>query len=224
VKLVDAPRTSPMGTMTTCNICQNFITDWLRLPLNQYETTFLRQKTIHTHAPMLAKQFFRIYAKIPAWYRSYIECMQLRKFDTNRNSAEFELQGADGEYLLQAIEGFAAKEEIAILQDLLEDICTVKKGVIRMWIGQWMVKIWDNLHDVHLEHQKLKSVSYAGAAHGMFTYRKATNGMTMVYPPTYRTSNRSLLEISAKFLQPKAAQPKAAQPMQEESKDFDPYA
>ena len=202
--------------MTTCNTCQNFITDWLRLPVNNYETSLLRQKTIDAHAPMIAKQLFRIHAKIPTLYRCYIESMQVRKFDSNLYKVGFEghvSQGADGEFLLQAIEMFAGKEEIDILQTLLEDICTVKKGLIRMWIGQWLIKTWDNLNDVHQEHQKLKSVSYAGAAHGMFTFRKATNGMMMAYPPTYRTSSRCLLGTSAKALLPKA-----------ESKDFDPYA
>ena len=108
-------------------------------------------------------------------------------------------EGADGECLLQALEMFTGKEEIEILQEMLEDRCTRKKGAARRWIGQAFVKLWDILHEIHMEHLGIIQTSNGGAAHGLRTCMRF-QGKIVLCPPVYRASIHSLVEISGGFL------------------------
>jgi hypothetical protein len=197
---------------TTCEICQGFIADWILLPLTEgeEETAFIKPKSLHAHAGEIARQLFAIYARIPHTYRGFIECGQVgylrtliytynRKNMCQRGLSEMIEEGADGECLLQALEMFTGKEEIDILQEMLEDWCTRKKGAARRWIGQAFVKLWDILHEIHREHLGIIRTSNGGAAHGL---RKCIRfqGNIVLCPPVYRSSIHSLVEISGGFL------------------------
>jgi len=197
---------------TTCDICQGFIADWILLPLTEgeEETAFIKPKALHAHAGEIARQLFAIYARIPHTYRGFIECGQVGYLRTlvytyNRNNmsqrgwSQMIEEGADGECLLQALEMFTGKEEIDILQEMLEDWCTRKKGAARRWIGQAFVKLWDILHEIHREHLGIIRTSNGGAAHGL---RKCIRfqGNIVLCPPVYRSSIHSLVEISGGFL------------------------
>jgi len=197
---------------TTCDICQGFIEDWILLPLaeGEEETTFIKPKSLHAHAGEIARQLFAIYARIPHTYRGFIECGQVGYLRTlvytyNRNNmsqrgwSQMIEEGADGECLLQALEMFTGKEEIDILQEMLEDWCTRKKGAARRWIGQAFVKLWDILHEIHREHLGIIRTSNGGAAHGLRTCRQI-QGNIVLCPPVYRSSIHSLVEISGGFL------------------------
>ena len=196
----------------TCGICQGFIADWILLPLREGEgeTAFIKPKSLHPHAGEIARQLFAIYARIPHTYRAFIECGQVGYLRTlvytyNRNNmcemafAQMIQEGADGECLLQALEMFTGKEEIDILQEILEDRCTRKKGAARRWIGQAFVKLWDILHEIHMEHLGIIQTSNGGAAHGLRTCRQI-QGKMYLCPPVYRASIHSLVEISGGFL------------------------
>ena len=196
----------------TCGICQGFIADWILLPLREGEgeTAFIKPKSLHPHAGEIARQLFAIYARIPHTYRAFIECGQVGYLRTlvytyNRNNmcemafAQMIQEGADGECLLQALEMFTGKEEIEILQEMLEDRCTRKKGAARRWIGQAFVKLWDILHEIHMEHLGIIQTSNGGAAHGLRTCRQI-QGKMYLCPPVYRASIHSLVEISGGFL------------------------
>jgi hypothetical protein len=197
---------------TTCDICQGFIEDWILLPLaeGEEETTFIKPKSLHAHAGEIARQLFAIYARIPHTYRGFIECGQVGYLRTlvytyNRNNmsqrgwSQMIEEGADGECLLQALEMFTGKEEIDILQEMLEDWCTRKKGAARRWIGQAFVKLWDILHEIHREHLGIIRTSNGGAAHGLRTCRQI-QGKMYLCRPVYRSSIHSLVEISGGFL------------------------
>jgi hypothetical protein len=196
----------------TCGICQGFIADWILLPLREGEgeTAFIKPKSLHAHAGEIARQLFAIYARIPHTYREFIECGQVGYLRTlvytyNRNNmcemafAQMIQEGADGECLLQALEMFTGKEEIEILQEMLEDRCTRKKGAARRWIGQAFVKLWDILHEIHMEHLGIIQTSNGGAAHGLRTCVRI-QGKMYLCPPVYRASIHSLVEISGGFL------------------------
>ena len=197
---------------TSCDICQGFIADWILLPLTEgeEETAFIKPKSLHAHAGEIARQLFAIYARIPHTYRGFIECGQIgylrtlvytynRKNMCQRGLSQMIEEGADGECLLQALEMFTGKEEIDILQEMLEDWCTRKKGAARRWIGQAFVKLWDILHEIHREHLGIIRTSNGGAAHGL---RKCIRfqGNIVLCPPVYRSSIHSLVEISGGFL------------------------
>ena len=196
----------------TCDICQGFIADWIQLPLaeGEGETVFIKPNSLHAHASEIAKQLFAIYARIPHTYRGFIECGQVgylrtlvytynRKNMCQRGWSEMIEEGADGECLLQALEMFTGKEEIEILQEMLEDRCTRKKGAARRWIGQAFVKLWDILHEIHMEHSGAIKTSNGGAAHGLRRCMRF-QGKTYLCPPVYRSSIHSLVEISGGFL------------------------
>jgi hypothetical protein len=196
----------------TCGICQGFIADWILLPLREGEgeTAFIKPKSLHPHAGEIARQLFAIYARIPHTYREFIEYGQVGYLRTlvytyNRNNmcemafAQMIQEGADGECLLQALEMFTGKEEIEILQEMLEDRCTRKKGAARRWIGQAFVKLWDILHEIHMEHLGIIQTSNGGAAHGLRTCMRF-QGKIVLCPPVYRASIHSLVEISGGFL------------------------
>ena len=196
----------------TCGICQGFIEDWILLPLREGEgeTAFIKPKSLHAHAGEIARQLFAIYARIPHTYREFIECGQVGYLRTlvytyNRNNmcemafAQMIQEGADGECLLQALEMFTGKEEIDILQEMLEERCTRKKGAARRWIGQAFVKLWDILHEIHMEHLGIIQTSNGGAAHGLRTCMRF-EGKMYLCPPVYRASIQSLVEISGGFL------------------------
>ena len=196
----------------TCSICQGFIADWILLPLREGEgeTAFIKPKSLHPHAGEIARQLFAIYARIPHTYREFIECGQVGYLRTlvytyNRNNmcemafAQMIEEGADGECLLQALEMFTGKEEIEILQEMLEDRCTRKKGAARRWIGQAFVKLWDILHEIHMEHLGIIQTSNGGAAHGLRSCMRF-EGKMYLCPPIYRASIHSLVEISGGFL------------------------
>ena len=189
---------------TRCQTCEGFLTDWLQLPLAANEPAILRWKTIRDNAPEIARQIFRIYTKIPASYRPFIVMTQSNKFRANVYSlgiSKMVSEMADGEYLLQSIEFYVGKEELEILKTMLEDLCTVKKGVVRKWMGQWMIKTWDILQSVHMEHRKLAGASYTGPAHGMCAHKASTGSIL----PVYKTSIHSLLGISEEALLKKVA-------------------
>ena len=171
---------------------------------------FIKPKSLHAHAGEIAKQLFAIYARIPHTYRTFIECGQVGYLRTliytyNRNNmcesafAQMIEEGADGECLLQALEMFTGKEEIDILQEMLEDRCTRKRGAARRWIGQAFVKLWDILHEIHMEHLGIIQTSNGGAAHGLRTCMRM-EGKIYLCPPIYRSSIHSLVEISGGFL------------------------
>ena len=196
----------------TCGICQGFIADWILLPLREGEgeTAFIKPKSLHPHAGEIARQLFAIYARIPHTYREFIECGQVGYLRTlvytyNRNNmcemafAQMIQEGADGECLLQALEMFTGKEEIEILQEMLEERCTRKKGAARRWIGQAFVKLWDILHEIHMEHLGIIQTTNGGAAHGLRTCMRF-EGKMYLCPPVYRASIHSLVEISGGFL------------------------
>lgn len=196
----------------SCDICQGFIADWIQLPLTEgeCEMAFIKPKSLHAHAGEIAKQLFAIYARIPHTYRTFIECGQVGYLRTliytyNRNNmcesafAQMIEEGADGECLLQALEMFTGKEEIEILQEMLEDRCTRKRGAARRWIGQAFVKLWDILHEIHMEHLGIIQTSNGGAAHGLRTCMRM-EGKLYLCPPIYRSSIHSLVEISGGFL------------------------
>ena len=208
---------------TSCGVCQGFITDWILLPLTEGEDdkAFIKPKSLHAHASEIARQLFAIYARIPHTYRAFIECGQIGYLRTlvytyNRNKmcesgfAQMIEEGADGECLLQALEMFTGKEEIEILQEMLEDLCTRKKGAARRWIGQAFVKLWDVLHEIHMEHLGIIRTSNGGAAHGLRTCMRF-QGQIMLCPPIYRSSIHSLVEISGGFLLVKEPLPEAAE-------------
>jgi len=198
-----------MEANTSCQVCEGFLTDWLQLPLAANEPAILRWKTIHDNAPQIARQLFRIYAKIPYSYRPYIMQAQTQKLRANIYSVGIRTllnERADGEYLLQSIEIFVGKEELEFLKSMLEDICTVKKGVVRQWMGEWMIKLWENLHNVHMEHRKLVGASYTGPAHGMCAHRADLSPVR----PIYKTSIHSLLGISEEVLLKKIAEAELA--------------
>ena len=207
----------------TCGICQGFIADWILLPLREGEgeKAFIKPKSLHAHADEIAKQLFAIYARIPHTYRGFIECGQVGYLRTliytyNQNNmcekafAQMIEEGADGECLLQAFEMFTGKEEIDILQEMLEDRCTRKKGAARRWIGQAFVKLWDILHEIHMEHLGIIQTSNGGAAHGLRTCMRM-EGKIYLCPPIYRSSIHSLVEISGGFLLVKEPLPAAAE-------------
>jgi len=209
----------------TCGICQGFIADWILLPLREGEgeTAFIKPKSLHPHAGEIARQLFAIYARIPHTYRAFIECGQVGYLRTlvytyNRNNmcemafAQMIQEGADGECLLQALEMFTGKEEIDILQEILEDRCTRKKGAARLWIGQAFVKLWDVLHEIHMEHLGIIQTSNGGAAHGLRSCIRF-QGQTFLCPPIYRSSIHSLVEICGGFLLMK-------EPLQETTEDL----
>ena len=194
----------------SCDICQGFIADWIQLPFAEGEKAFIKPKSLHAHAGEIAKQLFAIYARIPHTYRTFIECGQVGYLRTliytyNLNNmresafAQMIEEGADGECLLQALEIFTGKEEIDILQEMLEDRCTRKKGAARRWIGQAFVKLWDILHEIHMEHLGIIQTSNGGAAHGLRTCMRM-EGKIYLCPPIYRSSIHSLVEISGGFL------------------------
>lgn len=165
-----------------CDSCESFIADWLNLPPAADEPQLLRWKTVAQLAPYIAKQFFRIYMKISPVSRIFVEEEQLRKLRIHMYSDGLHKiidQGSDGEFLLQAIEDIVGKEDTDALQTMLEDTCTVKKGVVRKWIALWTVNLWKVLHEVHMEHRKIVKVSYGGAAHGLRSVRK---GQGLVKP------------------------------------------
>lgn len=197
---------------TSCGVCQGFITDWILLPLTEGEgdKAFIKPKSLHAHASEIARQLFAIYARIPHTYRAFIECGQIGYLRTlvyayNRKNmcesgfAQMIEEGADGECLLQALEMFTGKEEIEILQEMLEDLCTRKKGAARRWIGQAFVKLWDVLHEIHMEHLGIIHTTSGGAAHGLRSCMRF-QGQIMLCPPIYRSSIHSLVEISGGFL------------------------
>ena len=196
----------------SCDICQGFIVDWIQLPLaeGEGEKAFIKPKSLHAHADEIAKQLFAIYARIPLTYLGFIECglvgyLRTLIYTYNRNNmcekafAQMIEEGADGECLLQAFEMFTGKEEIDILQEMLEDRCTRKKGAARRWIGQAFVKLWDILHEIHMEHLGIIQTSNGGAAHGLRTCMRM-EGKIYLCPPIYRSSIHSLVEISGGFL------------------------
>jgi len=208
---------------TTCGVCQGFIEDWILLPLTEGERdkAFINPKSLHAHASEIARQLFAIYARIPHTYRAFIECGQVGYLRTlvytyNRNNmresglAQMIEEGADGECLLQALEMFSGKEEIDILQEMLEDRCTRKKGAARRWIGQAFVKLWDILHEIHMEHLGIIRTSNGGAAHGLRTCMRF-QGQIVLCPPIYKTSIHSLVEISGGFLLVKEPLPEVAE-------------
>jgi hypothetical protein len=195
---------------TTCGVCQGFIEDWILLPLTEEEIAFIKPKSLHAHASEIARQLFAIYARIPHTYRGFIECGQVGYLRTlvytyNRKNmresglAQMIEEGADGECLLQALEMFTGKEEIEILQEMLEDRCTRKKGAARRWIGQAFVKLWEILHEIHMEHLGIIRTSNGGAAHGLRSCMRF-QGQIVLCPPIYKTSIHSLVEISGGFL------------------------
>jgi hypothetical protein len=180
----------------SCETCQGFITDWLELPLSPGELHILRHKIISANAQDIAKQIFRVYASVPRAFRTHVEISQksrLRGYLYMKNIREIMNEGMDGEALLDAIEFFGSKQEMGILSDMLETACFVKKEVVRRWLGEWFIKLWHNLDDVHMEHQGLAKASYAGAAHGMCRVQKTIGGGTIMIPPVYGTSLTSLL-------------------------------
>jgi hypothetical protein len=208
---------------TSCGVCQGFIEDWILLPLTEGEgdKAFIKPKSLHAHASEIARQLFAIYARIPHMYRGFIECgqasnLRTRVYAYNRKNmcesgfAQMIEEGADGECLLQALEMFTGKEEIEILQEMLEDLCTRKKGAARRWIGQAFVKLWDILHEIHMEHLGIIRTSNGGAAHGLRTCMRF-QGQIMLCPPIYRSSIHSLVEISGGFLLVKEPLPEAAE-------------
>jgi hypothetical protein len=210
---------------TSCGVCQGFIEDWILLPLTEGEEdkAFIKPKSLHTHASKIARQLFAIYARIPHTYRGFIECGQVGYLRTlvytyNRKNmcqsgfAQMIEEGADGECLLQALEMFTGKEEIEILQEMLEDLCTRKKGAARRWIGQAFVKLWDILHEIHMEHLGIIRTSNGGAAHGLRSCMRF-QGQIMLCQPVYRSSIHSLVEISGGFLLVK-------EPLQEAAEDL----
>jgi len=179
----------------SCEICQGFITDWLELPLSPGEIHILSHKIIAANAEDIAKQIFRVYACVPRAFRTHVEISQksrLRGYLYMKNLSEIINEGMDGEALLDAMEFFGSKQEMGILSDMLETMCFVKKEIVRRWLGEWFIKLWHNLDDIHMEHRGLAKASYAGAAHGMCRVQKTASG-TMMIPPKYKASIHSLL-------------------------------
>jgi len=196
-----SPFTIMANLQSRCSVCEAFLTDWLSMPLSPNEPEILKWKTISRNAPEIARQLFRLYAKIPLPHRVYIEHMQERKVQDcfyTLGVKKLIKQRVDGEHLLRAIEAFSGREEIEILNTMLEDMCSVKKEIVREWIGHWVIQLWDALHNVHNEHRKLTSPSNVGAAHGMCIHRPK-DGVVRMIPPSYRISSHSLLGISVRF-------------------------
>ena len=211
-----------------CESCEGFIADWLQLPPAADEPVLLRWKTVAQLAPYIAKQFFRIYMKISPVSRIFVEEEQLRKLRVHMYSDGLNKiidQGSDGEFLLQAIEDIVGKEDTDALQTMLEDTCTVKKGVARKWMALWTVNLWKVLHEVHMEHQKIAKVSYGGAAHGLRSVRK---GQGLV-KPVFKQSIQYLLKSASESKSPESASPREVKRtadllrMAEAFASFDPY-
>jgi len=59
---------------------------------------------------------------------------------------------------------------IAEMVDILEDNMIVPFNLIEVWIGHWILTLWDTLPNLHAEHRKLKGASGCGPAAGMRSF------------------------------------------------------
>jgi len=155
----DIQSDDPISRCISCNSCESFIIDWIRLPLKEEEPFYssLNWPLIWKIAPDIAKIYFKILMEIPKNFKSMIEFALYDEM----------LEGIDTRYTILE---YINKEERDYLEYLLEDKgCNTNK--IQEWIGYCLITLWNILDNIHLQHQKLAPVHNIPIALGLQVFR-----------------------------------------------------
>ena len=154
----------------SCNSCESFIIDWIRLPLKEEEPFYssLNWPLIWKIAPEIAKIYFKILMEIPKNLKSMFEFAIYDEM----------LEGIDTRYtILEYID----KEERDYLQYLLEDKgCCNNTNKIQEWIGYCLITLWNILDNIHLQHQKLAPVRIIPIALGLQAFRPSNTNLRAI--------------------------------------------
>lgn len=155
-----------------CTRCKSFVLDYLLVPSIKGDPfyTHVREEYLQKAGPKLAHEFFHFLERITPSQAYMIENhTRLIQKDLEKSRQDPLLK--KGVALYAAAEK-TLKGEMDVLLTLVEDCHILKKSMrAEAWLGTVMYFLWTNLRQIHTEHERNATCSYAGPAMGMRSYQ-----------------------------------------------------
>lgn len=170
-----------------CHVCEGVVNDWLTLPLVQEEefAEKIRPMALKRAAGDIAEIMYRLIMN-DIYCKEIIEgefgimiISEATKYNENwledqKIPAEHNenFKKAKKRLFLEVILDNETRYDMDALKSLVEDKCCLNRDVdVEDWLVFWIMKLWDFIPSLHLEHQKLKPATGGGPAPGLRSFR-----------------------------------------------------
>ncbi len=132
----------------------------------------IKWKRLKAHYPTIASYFYDCLTRLRESDKAAIEDLAehfvIQTKDTSIfNNISFDTDYFVPYYMYSAMINLNMKEDIVCINDLLIDYTICDSITSKRWIGHWLLKLWNHLPEIHMEHTRQKNCTYGGAAFGI---------------------------------------------------------
>jgi len=133
------------------------------LVTGEYFYDYVKMKRLRHVAPQIAKELYRFF--------NLQKDSQKQRMKNVSAKINYALPVAQVPIYLFIYAEVYEEDTIKAIKVILEDSSAIDRMLINVWIGHIIGKMWPIILNVHKEHQGLQGMTYAGAAHGMRSFR-----------------------------------------------------